>query len=427
MFRKKEVDSVERSGVRQQQLERKLSTFDLAAIGVGATVGVGVYILVGTVARDHVGPALTLSFLIAGLSIGLSAFCYAKLASRCPSIGGAYAYICIGEGIAWLLGWSLIFKYTIGDASYCSWDISKFGIALFFGGEENMPSFLARHTILELGGVVIDPCAAILVIIATVLLALLFIVIAGGYLGFKNGWVGYEMKSGYFPFGMNGMFDGSAIVFFPYIGFNSVTSTAEEVINPQRDLPLGMGRTMSVCCILYMLVSAVIVGLVPYYALDLNTPISSAFSSYGLKWPVYIITTGAVTALCTSLLGSTRVNWLRAILIIRWVQYDDPSFRVQRHSPSEMAQGHSPTLMGSTTRPMVPQIALRLIRLQAKTQKNTTLRRENRTLQERLSAVEVTPHQPRDPRFWVQVLPMPPLYTPDQGAFRGSLPRPTAS
>ncbi|KAL5547296.1 hypothetical protein UlMin_006983 [Ulmus minor] len=316
MLRKKEVDSVDRSRVRRQQLERKLSAFDLAAVGVGATVGAGVYILVGIVARDHAGPALPLSFLIAGLAARLSTFCYAELASRCPFAGGAYhyAYICIGEGIGWLVGWSLILEYTIGGAAVAR-GISP-NLALFFGGEEKMPSFLVRHTILELGGVVIDPCAAILVIIhcsdstlvqtiATTInaSALLFIVIAGGYLGFKNGWIGYEMTSGYFPFGMNGMFAGSAIVFFSYIGFDSVTGTAEEVMDPQRDLPLGIGTTISVCCILYILVSAVIVGLVPYHALDPDTPISSAFSSYGVQWPVYFIKTGTVTALFASLLG----------------------------------------------------------------------------------------------------------------------------
>ncbi|KAL5547391.1 hypothetical protein UlMin_007078 [Ulmus minor] len=324
VIRKKEVDSVNRRRDSRQQLDRKLSAFDLVAIGVGATVGAGVYILVGTVAREHAGPALTLSFLIAGLAAGLSAFCYAELACRCPSAGSAYhyTYICIGEGIAWLVGWSLILEYTIGGAAVARGITPN--LALFFGGEEKLPAFLARHTIPELGGVVIDPCAAILVIIVTVLLclgikestlvqkivttinvsSLLFIIIAGGYLGFKNGWVGYEIKSGYFPFGINGMFAGSAIVFFSYIGFDSVTSTAEEVINPQRDLPLGIGIALSVCCILYMLVSAVIVGLVPYYALDPDTPISSIFSSYGVQWPVYIITTGAVTALFASLLGS---------------------------------------------------------------------------------------------------------------------------
>uniref|UniRef100_A0A2N9I1R8 Cationic amino acid transporter C-terminal domain-containing protein n=1 Tax=Fagus sylvatica TaxID=28930 RepID=A0A2N9I1R8_FAGSY len=190
-------------------------------------------------------------------------------------------------------------------------------------GEEKLPAFLARHTIPGLG-IVVDPCAAVLILIVTVLLcfgikestlaqtivttvnicALLFIIIAGGYLGFKTGWVGYEIPSGYFSFGVNGMFTGSAIVFFSYIGFDAVCSTAEEVKNPQRDLPLGIALSLSLCCILYMLVSVVIVGLVPYYDLDPDTPISSAFASYGVQWAVYIITTGAVTALCSSLLGS---------------------------------------------------------------------------------------------------------------------------
>ncbi|XP_043816160.1 cationic amino acid transporter 4, vacuolar isoform X2 [Manihot esculenta] len=195
--------------------------------------------------------------------------------------------------------------------------------ALFFGGEDKLPSYLARHTIPGLGTVV-DPSAAVLVLAVTVLLCMgikesslaqaivttvnicgmLFIIIVGGYLAFKTGWIGYELPSGYFPLGLNGMLGGSAVVFFSFIGFDVVASTAEEVKNPQRDLPLGIGIALSICCILYMLVSVVIVGLVPYFALDPDTPISSAFASHGMQWAVYIITTGAVTALCASLMGS---------------------------------------------------------------------------------------------------------------------------
>ncbi|THG16053.1 superoxide dismutase [Cu-Zn] 1-like [Camellia sinensis] len=109
--------------------------------------------------------------------------------------------------------------------------------------------------------------------------ATLFVIIAGGYLGFKTGWVGYELPVGYFPFGVDGMLAGAATVFFAYIGFDSVASTAEEVKNPQRDLTLGIAAALSICCMLYMLVSVVIVGLVPYYAMDPDTPISSAFAS----------------------------------------------------------------------------------------------------------------------------------------------------
>ncbi|KAG5083173.1 hypothetical protein JHK82_053342 [Glycine max] len=321
LIRRKQVDSVHVR--RHGQLARKLSAVDLVGIGVGATIGAGVYILIGTVAREQAGPALVISLLIAGIAAGLSAFCYAELACRCPSAGSAYhyTYICIGEGIAWLVGWSLILEYTIG-ASAVARGITP-NLALFFGGEDNLPSFLARHTLPGLE-IVVDPCAAALILLVTLLLCLgikessmaqsivttvnvcvmLFIILVGGYLGFKSGWVGYELSSGYFPYGVNGMFAGSAIVFFSYIGFDSVSSTAEEVKNPQRDLPIGISTALTICCVLYMLVAAVIVGLVPYYELNPDTPISSAFSSYGMQWAVYIITTGAVTALFASLLGS---------------------------------------------------------------------------------------------------------------------------
>ncbi|KAH7855840.1 hypothetical protein Vadar_029585 [Vaccinium darrowii] len=321
LIRRKQVDSEDTRREGHHQLAKILSAFDLIGIGVGSTIGAGVYILIGTVAREDTGPALTISFLIAGVAAALSAFCYAELACRCPSAGSAYhySYICVGEGVAWLIGWALILEYTIGGSAVAR-GISP-NLALFFGGKDKLPAFLARHTVF---GIVVDPCAAILIFIVTGLLcmgikesslaqaivtttnvcSMVLIIICGTYLGFKTGWEGYGLPSGYFPFGVNGMLSGSATVFFSYIGFDAVTSTAEEVKNPQRDLPLGIGIALSLCCILYMLASAVIVGLVPYYALDPDTPISSAFASYGMGWAVYIITTGAVTALCSSLMGS---------------------------------------------------------------------------------------------------------------------------
>lgn len=305
------------------QLAKALTVPHLIAIGVGSTIGAGVYILVGNVAREHSGPALMFSFLIAGIAAALSAFCYAELASRCPSAGSAYhySYICIGEGVAWLIGWALILEYTIGGAAVAR-GISP-NLAMLFGGPDSLPSFLARQTIPGVG-IVVDPCAAVLVFLVTALLcvgikestfvqgvvtvanicAMIFVIVAGGYLGFKTGWPGYEVPSGLFPFGADGMLAGASTVFFAYIGFDSVASTAEEVKNPQRDLPMGIGLALTICCTLYMLVSAVIVGLVPYYAMDPDTPISSAFASHGIKWAVYVITTGACTALCSTLMGS---------------------------------------------------------------------------------------------------------------------------
>ncbi|RLN16490.1 cationic amino acid transporter 3, mitochondrial-like isoform X2 [Panicum miliaceum] len=305
-----------------QRLAKTLTIPHLAAIGVGSTIGAGIYVLVGTVAREHTGPGLTVSFLIAGVSAALSALCYAELSCRFPSAGSAYhySYICIGESVAWLIGWALILEYTIGGSSVAR-GISP-NLALFFGGQDKLPFFLAQVHVKGLD-TPLDPCAAILVLIVTALLCLgikessfvegiittaniivmLFVICAGGWLGFRNGWVGYKGPEGYFPNGVGGVISGSATLFFAFIGFDTVASTAEEVKNPQRDLPLGMGLTLTLCCFLYMMVSAVVVGLVPYRAIDPNTPISSAFAQYGMQWAEYVVSSGAVLALIASLIG----------------------------------------------------------------------------------------------------------------------------
>ncbi|GAU23995.1 hypothetical protein TSUD_327960 [Trifolium subterraneum] len=318
--RRKQVDSARKN--TKTLLAKELTVSHLIAIGVGSTIGAGVYVLVGTVAREHSGPALAISFLIAGLAAGLSAFCYAELACRCPSAGSAYhySYICLGEGVAWLIGWALLLEYTIGSAAVARGITPN--LAQLFGGLDNLPFFLLRQHIPGID-IVVDPCAAILVFLVTGLLclgikestvvqgivtsvnvcALLFVIVAGGYIGFKSGWVGYELPTGYFPFGVDGMLAGSATVFFAYVGFDGVVSTAEEVKNPQRDLPLGIGVSLFLCCGMYMLVSIVVVGLVPYYAIDPDTPISSAFAVHGMQWAAYIINAGACTALCSALMG----------------------------------------------------------------------------------------------------------------------------
>ncbi|OAY41886.1 cationic amino acid transporter 2, vacuolar isoform X3 [Manihot esculenta] len=323
LVRRKQVDSAHVKVKGHHQLAKELSVPHLIVIGIGSTIGAGVYILVGTVAREHSGPALAISFLIAGVAAALSAFCYAELASRCPSAGSAYhySYICIGEGVAWLIGWALVLEYTIGGSAVAR-GISP-NLAFFFGGPNSLPGFLARQHIPGLD-IVVDPVASILVFIVTGLLCvgikestlvqgfvttvnvcvLLFVIIAGSYLGFKTGWAGYGLPSGYFAFGVDGMLAGSATLFFACIGFDSIASTAEEVKNPQRDLPLGIGFTLATCCTLYMLVSVVILGLVPYYAMNPDTPISSVFAEHGVHWAAYIITSGAVMALCSALMGS---------------------------------------------------------------------------------------------------------------------------
>ncbi|KAL2613636.1 hypothetical protein R1flu_025328 [Riccia fluitans] len=303
------------------QLARHLTVLQLVPLGVGGTIGAGVYVLVGTVAREQVGPALPFSFLIAGTTSAFSALCYAELASRCPSAGSAYhyAYTCVGEFVAWIIGWALILENTVGGSAVARGIAPN--LALLLGGTGSLPAWLSRR---EIFGIMLDPCAGVLVLFVTLLLCLgiresagvqgvmtvvnisvlLFVVVAGGFVGFKTGWQGYHGSGGYFPFGFDGVVGGAGTLFFAFIGFDTVASVAEEVKNPKRDLPLGISLTLTICSVLYMLVSLVVVGIVPFQQIDPDTPMSSVFADNGMHWAMYIVTVGAVAALCTTLLGS---------------------------------------------------------------------------------------------------------------------------
>lgn len=221
---------------------------------------------------------------------------------------------------AWLIGWALILEYTVGGAAVAR-GISP-NLKLLFGGGD-LPAGLARISIPQLG-TTLDPCAAIAVASVTCLLcfgikesatfqatvtavnvAVLCVVIgAGSWVGFQTGWQGYRQPGGYMPFGFTGLLGGSAMVFFSYIGFDTVASTAEEVKHPQRDLPLGIGLSLSLCGALYLAVSVVLVGVMPTASFDTDTPISSVFNTPDMAWAMYAVTAGALAALTSTLLGS---------------------------------------------------------------------------------------------------------------------------
>jgi cationic amino acid transporter 1 len=229
--------------------------------------------------------------------------------------------VCDMCSIAWIIGWALILEYTVGGSTVARGISPNLGI--FFGGEEHLPGWIARQTFPG-SDVVVDPCAGLLVLLVTALLCmgiresarvqsimvvlnvlvLVFVVGAGSWAGFSSGWKGYHQSQGYLPYGVNGMLGGAATLFFAYIGFDTVASTAEEVKNPQRDLPLGIGFSLFICGSLYMLLSAVIVGLVPFNLIDPDTPMSSAFDEHGMPWAKYIVAAGAIAALSTALMGS---------------------------------------------------------------------------------------------------------------------------
>ncbi|CAI5469617.1 unnamed protein product, partial [Closterium sp. Yama58-4] len=321
MFRLKHSQS--HTNLMAAPLPKCLTFWQLIPLGVGSTIGAGVYVLIGTVAREKAGPALPLSFLIAGVAAGLAALCYAELASRCPSAGSAYhyAYTTVGEVVAWLIGWALILEYTVGGAAVAR-GISP-NLATALGGPDSLPFILARLPVPGTS-VVLDPCAAIMVAAVTALLSagikesanfqmgmtvanmiiLLFVAVAGAWIGFTHGWPGYKESSSYLPFGVSGLLGGAAMAFFSYIGFDTVASTAEEVKHPQRDLPLGIGLSLTCCGALYMVIAAVLVGLTPFDRIDPDTPMAQAFDTYHLDWAKYLVTGGALAALSTTLLGS---------------------------------------------------------------------------------------------------------------------------
>jgi APA family basic amino acid/polyamine antiporter len=298
----------------QGGLKRVLTAVDLTAIGVGAIIGAGIFVLTGTAARDAAGPAIMLSYVFAGVACILAALCYAEFASRLPISGSAYtyAYATVGELFAWIIGWDLILEYTIGSATvavgwthYLEEFLKGFGVTL--------PTFmLAGH----LGPFTVNWAAMLLVALLTVLLCIgikesarfnalmvliklgvvVFVILAGML------WVKPANWHPFFPYGVQGIFSGAALIFFSYIGFDAVSTAAEEVKNPQRDLPIGLIASLSICTLLYVAVSAVITGMVPYGQIDPGAPLAAAFGSVGNTLAQKLIALGGFVGLTTVVL-----------------------------------------------------------------------------------------------------------------------------
>ncbi|MBX2859775.1 MAG: amino acid permease [Vampirovibrio sp.] len=297
-------------------LKKVLSAFDLTALGVGAVIGAGIFVLTGAASQDA-GPAVTLSFTFAGLACIFAALCYAEFAARIPIAGSAYtyAYASLGELVAWIIGWDLVLEYTIGAATVAQgWSgyISK----VFEGFGLDVPAWL---TSLQLGPFDTNPMAAAIIVLLTGLLCIgikesarfnavmvavklavvLFIIALGSFYVNPDNWL---PGGTYFPMGFGGVFTGAATVFFAYIGFDAVSTAAEEVKNPKRDLPIGIIASLLICTLLYILVSAVITGMVPYEQIDLKAPLASAFGDQGLMWAQTLISVGAFAGLTTVIL-----------------------------------------------------------------------------------------------------------------------------
>lgn len=328
LLRKKAiVDSVD-SMDGSPHLAKCLSAFDLTFLGVGAIIGAGIFVLTGIVAATQSGPAIVLSYILAGLACAFSALSYAELAASVGGCGSAYgyAYAGFGELIAWIVGWDLILEYAISTSAVSvGWSgyfndflrVIQFNLPdhlitdPYHGGMFNVLSagIIVVLTLLLVWGMKTSARVnAIMVCIKLAVIAL-FIAIASQNLETAN-WTPFM------PFGWQGVMEGASLIFFAYIGFDAVSTAAEEAINPQRDLPIGIIASLSICTILYILVSGLLTGIVPSSSLNVPSPISHAMIMLGHKTAAGLIGVGAIAGLTTVMLvlfyGLTRVFYAMA-------------------------------------------------------------------------------------------------------------------
>ncbi|CAF1368749.1 unnamed protein product [Adineta steineri] len=322
------------------QLRRCLTVIDLTTLGIGSTLGAGIYILAGTVARDLAGPGVILSFLIAGIASLFSGLCYAELGSKYPRAGSAYvySYVIIGELAAFITGWNLILEYIVGAASAArAWtssvdSIINFRMSLFF--QTNFPFPFPNP--FDMFAPYMDIGAFGLTLITTMILAIgvkessrtnnfctlvnlisvAIIIISGLFKVNTDNWhiSMNEMKlnktiiragtGGFLPYSFSGVLSGAATCFYAFVGFDLVATTGEETENPRRAIPISICLVLFICCFVYCAVSAVLTLIVPYYSIRVDASLPDAFDRVGLSHVKIAITLGAVTGLTSSIIGS---------------------------------------------------------------------------------------------------------------------------
>jgi APA family basic amino acid/polyamine antiporter len=331
----------------EHRLRKELSALDLTVFGIGVIIGTGIFVLTGVAANDTAGPAVALSFVIAGVACALAALCYAEFASTVPVAGSAYtfSYATLGELVAWIIGWDLILEFIIGAAvvavgwsQYLAVFLETMGLSLptaISSGEEGVFNLPAVLVVLILTGVLI---AGIKIssrvnaaVVAIKIGVVLFVIVAGVFFIKRENYSPFippaesapaasgldatlvEALFGLAPanFGVSGIFAAAALVFFAFIGFDIVATAAEETLRPQRDVPRGILGSLLICTALYVAVSLVVVGMQKYTELDAEAPLAAAFQAVGRPVFADIITIGALAGLTTVMmilmLGQSRV------------------------------------------------------------------------------------------------------------------------
>jgi APA family basic amino acid/polyamine antiporter len=329
-------------------LKRTLSALSLLALGIGAIIGAGIFVLTGHAAAVNAGPAISLSFVLGGIACAFAGLCYAEMASTVPIAGSAYtyAYATMGEFIAWIIGWDLVLEYALGATTvaigwsgYVTSFLKDLGIVLPAGLTGAPFAYDAAHQAWTASGAVLNVPAMLvivgisallvvgvhesarvnnIIVVIKVSIVLIFVVTAMWSFTPAN-WVTADNPSGAFippnkgpgEFGWSGIVRGAAVVFFAYIGFDAVSTAAQEAKNPKRDMPIGILASLAVCTILYVAVGFVLTGIVPYDKLNVPDPIAVGIDAIGLRWLAPIVKLGAILGLTSvilvMLLGQARI------------------------------------------------------------------------------------------------------------------------
>ena len=316
-----------------RHLKRALSAVDLTLLGIGAIIGTGIFVLTGTAAANQAGPAITMSYMLAGLACGFAALCYAEFASMIPIAGSAYtySYATLGEIFAWMIGWDLILEYAVGSmtvaigwSGYFQRILAGFGVTLPQwmaaappAGFINVPAVIIVLLITTLLVIGVRESARFNAVMVTIKIAAVLFFIA---VGFSK--VDTANWSPFAPYGWSGIMAAGAVVFFAYIGFDAVSTTAEEAKNPQRDLPIGIIASLIICTVLYIAVAAILTGIVPvtdYRSYEaalpgvtivstaestkfLNAPVAYVLTVINQDWAAGLVSAGAVAGITSVLL-----------------------------------------------------------------------------------------------------------------------------
>jgi len=377
--------SEEAREVGENTLKRSLGALNLITLGIGAIIGAGIFVLTGQAAAKHAGPAVALSFVLAGIVCAFAGLCYAEFASIIPIAGSAYTYgyATLGEFVAWIIGWDLVLEYAFGAATVASGWSGYFnsllqqlhiyippqltatpGTVLVFFHEKWQPlaslptgvsdaglphvtglfnlvamlAIIAVSTVLVVG---IKESANLNSVIVVVKLGIVGVFLVLGIyflaahpsLAFHNWHPFIPPSDGHGNFGFNGLAAGAASVFFAYIGFDAVSTAAQEAKNPQKDMPVGILGSLVVCTVLYILVSTVLTGLVNYRSLNVADPVALGIDATGVTWGSLLVKVGAVfglgTVMLVMLLGQSRVffSMSKDGLLPKWASVIHPKFR----------------------------------------------------------------------------------------------------